>query len=199
MGTVLKLTDVRLSYPRLDTPDYFQGVKSKATDKRRWSAAFHIAKSDTAQINKTMAAIEAEAKGKWGNKAAAILKGIMVDPKGCCYADGELKDAPDVMILTAHKNEDTGPPLVYDNDKSPIYDKVSREIIKGKEGRLFAGCYVDAQVEIWPQDNKMGKGIRATLLIVQRRRIGEAFSGGSAPNPDDFDEIEEGADADDVS
>lgn len=197
MGTVLKLNNVRLSYPRLDVPDYFNGVKSRPNDKKRWSASFHVDMTDP-QKKMIDDALIAEAKAKWANKWQAIHKAILPDPKGCCWVDGEAKGHPGVMILSAHRYEDVGPPVVYDNDKSPIYGP-DRTVLPGKEGRLFAGCYVNAQVEIWAQDNKSGKGLRCGLLIVQRVRKGEAFGGGSAPNPDDFEEIEEGADAEDLS
>ena len=55
------------------------------------------------------------------------------------------------------------------------------------------------QVEFWAQDNKTGKGLRATLLGVQRVRDGDAFGGGAAPSADDIGEIAEGADADDLA
>ena len=41
--------------------------------------------------------------------------------------------------------------------------------------------------------------MRATLLGIQRQRDGDAFSGGVAPDPDAFEEITEGGDADDLS
>lgn len=195
--TVLTLSNVRLSFPRLDIPDYFQGVKQRPNDVKQWSAAFHVDVTDPQKKLIDDALVEV-AKAKWGAKWAPIHKALLPDPKGCCWVDGEAKGHPGVMILSAKRRENEGPPLVYDNDKSPIYGP-DRMVLPGKEGRLFAGCYVKAQVEIWAQDNKAGKGLRCGLLIVQRMRKGEAFGGGSAPNPNDFEEIEDGADAEDLS
>ena len=55
------------------------------------------------------------------------------------------------------------------------------------------------QVEFWPQDNANGKAVRATLLGIQRKADGDAFSGGVAPDESAFEEITEGGDADDLS
>lgn len=197
MGTILNLKRVRLSYPRLDVPDFFQGVKSRPNEKKRWSASFHV-NVDDPQKKLIDEVLIAEAKAKWGAKWQGIHKAILPDPKGCCWTDGESKGHPGVMILSSHKYEDTGPPKVLDNDLSPIY-MPDRTVVSGKEGRLFAGCYVNCQVEIWTQDNKAGKALRCGLLVIQRVAKGEAFGGGSQADMEAFEEVEDGADAEDLS
>ena len=102
------------------------------------------------------------------------------------------------VALSAHRYQEKGRPLVFDNDKSPIY-QLDNTVYPGKEGRIYSGCFVNATVEIWAQDNKNGKGLRCTLLGIQRVRDGDAFGGGSRPDADDFDDVSEGADADDLS
>ena len=62
-------------------------------------------------------------------------------------------------------------------------------------GRPYAGCYVNAVLEFWAQDNKFGKRVNATLMGVQFFRDGDAFSGGGAASDDDFDDVTSGADA----
>lgn len=198
MGLELKLNDVRLSFPTLGEPEYFGGSKQKPTDKRRWSATLLIPKG-SAQHKAVDAMILQCAREKWQDKAAAKLKAILSDPKACCFADGERKSYEGyqgMMALTAHRNEDKGRPIVIDTDKSPIYQP-SNELYQGKAGRLYSGCYVNAKVEFWAQQNPNGAGIRATLLVVQRNRDGDAFSGGAVPTDEDFEEITEGADVDD--
>jgi hypothetical protein len=58
---------------------------------------------------------------------------------------------------------------------------------------------VNGTVEVWAQDNKFGKGIRATLRGVQFVKDGDAFSAGTPVSEDDFDEIEAPETADDIS
>jgi hypothetical protein len=200
MGTVQKLNNVRCSFLTLGEPEYFGGQKQKPSDKRRWSSTFLIPTGSQLdkEINMLMEQVAAE---KWEKKAATILANIRSDPKASCYTDGNRKDYEgykDHWALTAHRNEDKGRPLVFDTDKSPIY-KPDNELYEGKAGRIYSGCYVNAQVEFWAQDNTSGKGLRCTLLGIQRKGDGLAFSGGTAPDADAFDEITEGADADDLA
>lgn len=199
MGTTLVLKDVRCSFITLGEPEYFGGQKQKPSDKRRWSSTFLIP-SESAYRKQIDAMMEELAKEKWEKKAPTILVNIRSDPKASCFTDGNRKDYEGYKnhwALTAHRNEDKGRPLVMDTDKSPIY-KPDNELYEGKAGRIYSGCFVNAQVEFWAQDNPNGKAIRCTLLGIQRNRDGDAFSGGSAPDADAFDEITEGADADDL-
>jgi hypothetical protein len=200
MGTEVMLSAVRCSFLTLGEPEYFGGQKQKASDKRRWSAT-GLVPTGSALHKKLDMLIEQVAAERWEKKAASVLANIRSDPKASCFVDGNRKDYEgykDHWALTAHRNEDKGRPLVYDSDKSPIY-KPDNEIYEGKGGRIYSGCYVNLNIEIWAQDNANGKAIRATLLGIQRVKDGDAFSGGTAPNPDSFEEITEGSDADDLA
>ncbi len=199
MGTVITLKNVRASFLTLGLPEYFGGKKSKDTDKARWSATGLIAYDDP-QLKAVNTMIEEVAKAKWEKKWSSILENIRADPKACCLVDGRRKDYTGYeghWALTAHRNEDKGPPVVIDTDKSPIY-KADRNLYEGKAGRVYSGCYINLQVELWAQENSNGRAIRATLLALQRNRDGDAFSGGSAPDVDAFEEILEGTDADEL-
>ena len=200
MAYDVKLKGVRCSFLTLGEPEYFGGQKQKATDKRRWSSTFLIPANDPQRKVIDMM-IEQVAADKWEKKAATVLANIRSDPKACCFVDGNRKEYEgykDHWALTAHRWEEKGRPLVLDTDKSPIY-KPDNELYEGKAGRIYSGCYVNAHVEFWAQNNENGKGIRCTLLGIQRAKDGDAFSGGTAPTADAFDEITEGADADDLS
>jgi hypothetical protein len=198
MGLILKLNNVRLSFPNLDEPDYFKpGVKSRPNEQRRWSAAFHILKSDKVQIDAVTAALQQVAKDKWEKKWETAYNNAIGDPKGCCWQDGKRKDQDDVFILSTHRSEKDGRPIVFDTDMSPIYTP-DNQLYPGKAGRLYSGCYVNAKVEFWAQENDSGKGLRATLQIIQRFKDGDAFGGSSPVKADDFSEIADGADADDL-
>lgn len=197
MGIKLKLPGVRCSFLTLGDPEYFGGQKTKDSDKRRWSATFLIpVESDMKkQIDEALRAV---AKEQWPQKYEMQLSNILPDPKGCCWQDGARKEYAGYaghFALTSHRTEDKGRPIVFDTDKSQIY-KPNNEVYEGKGGRIYSGCFVNATVEVWAQDNKAGKGLRCTLLGVQRNRDGDAFSGGSAPSADDFEEVQEAAEDD---
>ena len=210
MGIVVQLSNVRLSYPKFGEPEYFKGVKQRPNDKRRWSAAFHVGPDSVAQRVQEGkltgskqpakpfidAMLKELAHATWEKKGDLKLANILPDPKACCWMDGARKEVPGVWILSTHRTEDKGRPLILDNDKSPIYDKAGN-VYEGKAGRIYSGMYVNAQVELWGQ--KEPEGLRGALLIVQRSKDGDAFSGGAAPNADVMAEVEDGADADDMA
>ena len=45
------------------------------------------------------------------------------------------------------------------------------------------------QIEVYPQDNTFGRGIRAQLKAVQFVKDAPAFSGGAPASADDFDDL----------
>ncbi len=196
---VITLKEGRGSFLTLGEPEYFGGKKTKDTDKKRWSATILLPYKDP-QIAQIDALIKKVAQAKWEKKWESILENILVDPKACFKIDGKRKDYAGyegMFAMTAHRNEEKGRPLVLDTDKSPIYTPKS-ELYEGKAGRLYSGAFINLQIQVWAQDNANGKAIRAEFLGIQRVRDGDAFSGGAAPDADAFEEITEGADADDL-
>ncbi len=217
MSIKVMVYEARLAFPTLGQPEYYQGKKQRENDQRRWSASGIIVPGETKARRcdargmpvgdmldaKTLidAVLLEAAREKWKDKAEAFCKAILRDPKGCCWIDGDLKPQydsyPGNWILASHRNEGDGRPSVVDQDRSPIY-MANGEMYPEKAGRLYSGGYVNLHVEIWPQDNKAGKGLRAGLLGVQRAaRTGAAFGGASRPVDDAFGDMTDGAGADD--
>ena len=194
MAIKLMLPAVRCSFLVLGEPEDYQGNK-----QFRWSATA-LVPYDSPLRKLVEDALKTAAKEKWEKKWESIYENAISDPKATCWLDGKRKDYDGYegnFALTGHRYVDKGRPLVLDKDKSPIY-KPDNTIYEGKGGVIYSGCKVNAQFEIWCQDNKNGKGLRATLLGLQKHSDGDAFGGGSAPKADDFGEITEGADADDL-
>jgi len=183
----LKLTNVRLSFPALFEPEQYD-----AKSKPRWSGTFLVPAGSplSKEVDKALLGV---ATAKWGAKGPLFLKSILGDPKGCCWQDGNLKTSAgyeNMFALTAHRYESDGAPLVLDTNKSPL---------TAKDGRPYAGCYVNATVDLWPQDNANGRGIRAQLLGVQFVKDGDAFGASKPPEVDDFEDLSEGSDATDLA
>jgi len=78
-------------------------------------------------------------------------------------------------------------PMVIDRDKSALTED---------DNRLYAGCYVNASVELWAQNNEYGKRINANLLAVQFFKDGKPFSDGVSASLDDFDAFDDDEDVD---
>lgn len=186
MTTKVKLTDVRLSFPVL-----FKAEEFKAGDgKPRFSAAFLIqpgSENDKA-IN---AAIAAEANTTFEKKASVMLESFRGNANKYCYMKGDLKDYDGyagMMVLASHRRASSGRPLVIDQQKNPLVEE---------DGKPYGGCYVNATVEIYGQKGE-NAGIRCGLLAIQFARDGDAFTAGTKPSADDFDDIKEGATAEDL-
>lgn len=179
----LRLDNVRLAFPVLFEPRAVNGEGKPA-----FSASFLLDPADP-QIKVINQAIEQVAREKWGAKADAILKQMRAQDKVCLH-DGDLKANYDgfagMLYLSARS---TTRPLVIDRDKTPLTEQ---------DGKPYAGCYVNASVELWAQDNNYGKRINASLRGVQFLRDGDAFAGGGAASKDDFDDLTAGVAADDL-
>lgn len=194
MPKTLIIPEARLSFDDLGEPKRYQDNPANAA---RWASTFLVAAA--ADVKKQIDDAYRElAEEKWGKKGAAILESLLGDKKASAWLDGKLKPEYDGyagnFALTTYRYEDKGRPLVLDNDGTPIFHKETNALLPGKAGRLFAGCYVRAQVELWLQENKHGKGVRATLMQVQRLRKGDSFGGGAQPEPGVFGAIEDDED-----
>lgn len=117
---------------------------------------------------------------KWGDKAAAIMKAIRATNK-LCLKDGAEKATyegfADHLFISANSENR---PTVFDRNRIPI-DEAS--------GKVYAGCYVNASIELWAQDNKFGKRINSQLRGVQFVRDGDAFAAGSSASEDEFEDL----------
>lgn len=179
----VKLANVRLAFP-----DLFEAKQFDGEGDFKFSATFLIPKSHP--VNKEIeAAVLKVAKDKWGAKAESVLASIRGNPQRFGYRDGAEKPDYDgyegnMYIRASNKAR----PLVLDRDKSPL---------TAADGRPYSGCYVNATITIYAYENK-GKGISASLGGVQFFKDGDAFAGGGVSTPDEFDEITDGADADNL-
>ena len=177
----IKLEGVRLAFPNLFEPRAFGEDGSDPA----YGASFIFPK-DHPGVKIINDAIEAMAKEKWEAKATETLKQLRAADRVCLH-DGDLK--PDYMgfpgnFFVATRNK--ARPLVIDRDKSPL---------TAADGKPYAGCYVNATLDVWSMMNKYGKRINATLSGVQFVKDGDAFTGAPPATPDDFEDLAEGADA----
>jgi hypothetical protein len=179
---LVKLNNVRLSFPELWEPTQFQGTGPKS-----YKAAFLFEPNSKTHKDIT-AAIESVAKETFKTKAAATVESVKNNSQKCCLYSGESKSYDGyqgMMVLSASRAESDGMPLILGGGpdrKSPLSES--------ERGMIYAGCYVNASVDIWAQDNKWGKGFRAQLRGVQFLRDGDSFGAGSPTSVDEFDSID---------
>ncbi len=182
----LMLTDVRLAFPAL-----FEAVTVGDEGKPRYSAVL-LLPPDHPQLGKIKSIMRAVADEKWKSKSAEVYKGLEKADKLALH-DGDTKAQyngfPGNFFVNAASQEGP-PPTVIDGQRRPL---------TVKDGKPYAGCYVNCSVEFWAQDNSFGKRVNAQLRGIQFLRDGDAFSAGRPADADEFETVSEGADADDLA
>jgi hypothetical protein len=169
-----KLKNVRLAFPQLWEAKTVNGEGNPA-----FSGSFIYAKGSDA-YKEVEKAVDAVASEKWAAKAPAMLKDLRAKDKTALH-DGDLKENYDGFkgnFFTSARSKNR--PLTIDRDKS---------VLTQQDGKPYGGCYVNAHLDIWAQDNNFGKRINATLVGVQFVKDGDPFSGGVPANVDDFESV----------
>jgi len=106
------------------------------------------------------------------------LKGAKLPADKICLRDGDDVEYAGYAGHMSIKASSSKRPMVLDRDRSPLAED---------DNRLYAGCHVNAIIELWAQNNQWGKRINANLLGVQFFKDGEPFSDGVTASADDFD------------
>ena len=188
MSVKIMLNDQRLAFPALWAPESFgDGAPAYGGKLIIQPSAKKIIKIiDDAMLE------AAKGQPKWTNPEKILAK-LVTDDAVCfrkkeyCDKNGDPYNGFEDAYYLSLRSEKTKP-LVLDRDKSPLQET---------DGRPYSGCYVNAHVEIWAQDNKYGRRINATLLGVQFFRDGDAFGGGSNPDAEAFDNLADGTEDND--
>ena len=161
----IKLNNVRLSFPSIFNKSEFNGAVGK------FEATFLMNKERQAKM---ISDIEA--------KIALIQKDnkAKVSPDKICLKDGEYVDYDGYTGCMSIKAGSNRRPTIIDRDKSPLVEE---------DGKPYAGCYVNAVLELWFQDNSYGKRVNCNLTGIQFVKDGEAFGAGNQDSSNEFDDI----------
>jgi hypothetical protein len=130
-------------------------------------------------------AVTACATAKWGAKAPAILKSMFATSSGCLQngdAKAQYAGFEGQMFVSAGQPAEKGPP--------DVRNQQGKRANPGDPTAPYSGCYVEAKLDLWPQDNQYGKKINASIISVQFWKAGEAFGGGTrATSDDEFEDL----------
>lgn len=164
----IKLKNARLSFPSLFQTEEFGG---ESTGK--YAATFILDSVDNAaeikQIqDETNRLMKEELKTKLPSEKIALKDG---DEIGRPEYEGKM-----TIKATTKKR-----PLVIDRDKTPLGEH---------DEKPYAGCYVNAIISLWPQNNQYGKRVNASLEGVQFAAHGEPFTTGGI-DVDEFDDFDD--------
>ena len=162
----IKLNNVRLSFPSIFNKSEFNGQVGK------FEATFLMNKESQAKmitdVEAQIALIQKDNKAK-------------VSPDKLCLKDGEFVDYDGYAGCMSIKAGSNRRPTIIDRDKAPIVED---------DNIVYAGCYVNAVIELWYQDNSYGKRVNCNLLGIQFAKDGDTFGAGDTDVSDDFDTID---------
>lgn len=172
---ILQLKKVRLAFADIFVPRAFE-----EGGKLAYGCTLLMPKNDP-QVRMLNNAIQDVASAKWAAKAPGIMTRIKgLGNSKLCFYDGNLKDYDGFAEAMALSAKNDARPLIVDRDKTPLIQS---------DGRPYAGCYVQANVEIWAQDNKFGQAVRCTLRGLQFHSDGDAFAAGAPASIDEFEDL----------
>lgn len=174
-----KLQKVRLAFPVLWTPSNVNGE-----GPLKFSANLIIEPGSPA-AKVAQAGVDAAATAKWGIKGPGIAKMLGKDKKSLRNGNEHLDKSGDVrngfedMLYVVAKSKVR--PTVIDQNRTPLSEE---------SGKPYAGCYVNAHVEFYAMDKPgQGKGLFCTLTGIQFLEDGDAFGGGKAADPEEFEKL----------
>ena len=166
------LKNVRLSFPSIFKKSVFDDNVGK------YEATFLLDKSD----KKTKKAVDEAIK------AAIAEANIKVPVDKRCLKDGDDSEYDGYEGVWSIKASNSKRPTVIDRDKTPLIEE---------DDVLYAGCYVNAIIDVWIQNNNYGKRANANLYGIQFVKDGDPFGQGPVDVTDDFDDLEGDDDEDD--
>lgn len=175
MSNAIMLTNVRISFPVLITPK-----PSAPGGPEKYSADF-LFLPNTPNHKNLMTAIQAVAVAKWKDKAQTIMGMIANERKLRCFGKGEERvstktlkpfDGYDGVLYVSALSNDC--PTVFDANGAPIPPSNTMAVMNELR-RMYGGCYVNAAIAPWAQDNTHGRAMRCELIGIQFAGDGEPF------------------------
>ena len=163
------LKNVRISFPSLFKKGSFNGEETK------YEATFLLNKEEHADSI-------AEIKAQIADLVKVNLKGAKVPADKLCLRDGDEVEYDGYAGSYSIKCSTKKRPIVIDRDRSPLTED---------DGKPYGGCYVNASIDLWVQNNAYGKRVNSTLLAVQFAKDGEPFADGSTGDVNDFDMLDD--------
>ena len=166
MANKVMMQNVRLSFPSIFKRSSFNGQEGK------FEATLLLDKEDTKTYDKLQALI-----------ADALKEAKFKVPKDKWFLkdgnDSEYDGYEGNWSIKAANNQR---PLIIDKDKTPLAED---------DGKPYAGCYVNAQIGVWIQNNNYGKRVNANLYGIQFVKDGETFGVDNTSDLDDFDDVDD--------
>ena len=150
VNTKIKLKNVRLSFPNLFSEAVYNGEKTK------FSATFLLPKERKDEVKAIIATI----------KQMTTEAKVAVSKNNLCIRDGDDIPYDGFAGHWSIKASDIRRPVVVNRDRTPLAEE---------DDVIYPGCYVNANIELWLQNNSYGKRVNANLRAVQFVEDGDSF------------------------
>lgn len=130
----------------------------------------------------------AVAVAMWADQADAVMAQLAAKDRLVLHDGTVSKPGQDAYKGMLYVSANSGKKrfTIVDADRTPLQES---------DGRPYSGCYVNAIIQVWAQQNKWGRGINAQICGVQFLRHGEAFGGGRVAAADEFQVVAASTDA----
>ncbi len=186
MAEIILVTRARLSFPHIAEP---QVQKDNVTGKTRSTYNCDlILTPDNPAYKEFMQRFAELATAKWKESAQAAMGQINANRKQRCYGAGEEKvDSKTFQVrggyaghvfISASKQAERGMPQIIDDSGKQV-DPANTMACQMIARKMYGGCYVNAAIKPWLQQNETGIGIRCDLVALQFAADGEAFGEGA--------------------
>ena len=181
MSEIIMLTNTRLSFPQLVEARAYQEGQVK-----KFSADLILDPAGE-DWKKVMHSVMQSAQEKWGDNAQAVLQMCQADRKLRAFGNGAEKVDKKTFkpyegyegAVYVSANNANPPQMIESNGKS--VDPTNTMAYQALARKMYGGCYVNAAIKFWIQDNKYGRGIRCELIALQFAKDGTPF-GDAAPD-----------------
>ena len=164
----VKLNNVRIAFPSLFSRAVYEGKAGK------YEATLLISK----ESQQPLIEVVTEAI-----KAAVLESGIKVHKDKYCLRDGDDTMYDYSQDCYSLKGSNNSAPIVINRDKTRLNESESSII--------YGGCYVNAIVSFWVQNNAYGKRVNCNLLGVQFVADGESFNQSPSLDVNEFDAVDD--------
>lgn len=163
------MAKIKIAVARLSFPSLFHTAKFGDEDTGKYEATFIL---DKAKHADTIEKIKAEVSKLMKDELKTKIPSDKI-----CLKDGDDSARTEYEGAYTIKASTKKRPLVIDRDKSPIVED---------DNKVYSGCYVNAIISLWAQNNQFGKRINAQLDGIQFAKDGEPFGEGGI-DTDEFD------------
>lgn len=174
---IIKLENVRLSFPQLWTARAMQDKSGAPQGKPKFSATYLM-------DNETHAALIARIEKTIDRVALEEFKKKVTLKHKCLHDGNEMDDIEGYGDgITFLRASSLRRPAVVDRQVQTLAEE---------DGVIYAGCYVNATVRIYAMSHDVGgKQVNAELRAIQFVKDGESFGAGKVDVESEFDSLED--------